>query len=355
MRIKQKILDDVSFITTVFNEEESITGFMESLMEQSCLPREIVIVDGGSRDGTLRKISGFLKKIGLNEKNAGETGHSKSGDIKIDGWLELGDSGVNIKVIEKKGANISQGRNEAIKASSGRIICASDAGCVLDKNWMVEITKFYSSSSAGVAGGLSSPYCRNFIGKCLAVCVMPLKEEINPGRYMPSSRNISFTRKAWVDAGGYPEDMDYGEDMKFNFNIKSKGYRIKFNPDAVVLWKMRENPARIFLQFFRYAKGDAEGKMYPQRHVIRFSAFLGAVLIILGAIFLSSWILFAFVPFFIYYIYKPYRRLIKSFINKDDCSFLGMEKLLSIIFIPILLLHIDLSKMCGYIRGLIKL
>jgi len=349
MKKKQrKILKDVSFITTVFNEENSIIKFMESLMEQSCMPGEIVIVDGGSRDYTLRKVSDFFKKRGLHEESVKEEGLLEGSSMEVRGKLELKDAGgiVNIKVIEKKGANISQGRNEAIKAASGRI---------LDKNWMLEITKFYSSSSTYVVGGLSMPYCRNFIQKCLAVCVMPLKEEINSYRYMPSSRNISFIRKVWVNAGGYPEDMDYGEDMKFNFNIKKEGYKIRFNPGAVVYWKMRENPVQVFRQFFRYAKGDARGRMYPNRHIIRFTGFLGIILIILGAFYLSKWIFFALIPLFIYYTYKPYIRLTKSFENKNNCSFYGREKLLSILFIPLLLLQIDLSKMCGYIRGLIEI
>jgi len=355
MRKKQKkVLTGISFITTVFNEEDSILRFLESLMEQSCLPGEIIIVDGGSRDDTPGKMSGFFKKIGLNEKNPDGTAIPESSGMVICGELAPGDAdgAVRVKVIEKKEANISCGRNEAIKAASGRIICASDAGCILDKNWLFEITKFYGSSDASATGGLSVPYCKSFIEKCLAVCIMPSREEINPGSFMPSSRNISFLKEVWTNTGGYPEYMDYGEDMKFNFIIKKEGYKINFNPDAIVYWKMRENPARIFRQFFRYAKGDARGRMYPHRHIIRFTAFLGIILIIPGAFFLNKWLLLALIPLFAYYTYRPYRRLMKSSVNKGNCSFRTGEKLLSILIIPLMLLYIDISKMCGYMRGL---
>ncbi len=355
---QKKVLNEVSFITTVFNEENSIVGFLDSLIEQSCLPGEIIIVDGGSRDNTMGRVLGFFNERGLNEKSPGKKeipGNGNTSNIKIYGELvpEDAEGTVRIKVIEKKGANISGGRNEAIKTASGKIICASDAGCILDKNWLFEITESYNSPAVNVVGGLSMPYCRSFIQKCLAACIMPFREEIKPGSYMPSSRNISFLREVWDDAGGYPEDMDYGEDMKFNFIVKKEGHTIKFNPDAIVYWKMRGNPAQIFKQFFRYAKGDARGRMYPHRHIIRFTAFLGFILIILGAIFLNKLLFIALIPLFAYYTYKPYRRLLKSSGDKGNCGFCTLEKLLSIPVIPVMLLYIDFSKMCGYIRGLI--
>src|SRR5665647_3599553 len=79
---------------------------------------------------------------------------------------------------------------------------------------------------------------------------------------------------------GYPENMDYGEDMKFNFNLKEKGYKILFNPNAIVFWRMRENLSQVFKQFFRYAKGDARGKMYLHRHLIRFSSLIDFLIVL---------------------------------------------------------------------------
>ena len=198
------------------------------------------------------------------------------------------------------------------------------------------------------------PCCRNLLQKCLAVCIMPLEKEIKGEKYMPSSRNVSFRKKVWAEAGGYPENMDYGEDMKFNFNIKGAGYSIRFNPYAVVYWKMRENPAQISRQFFRYARGDADGRMYTYRHLARFAAFLILIAILLLAFFLSKPVLFALVPLFVIYFFKSYKRLLRVFKSGGKCSFTGKEKLLSILIIPLLLLQIDLSKMCGYIYGLVR-
>jgi glycosyltransferase involved in cell wall biosynthesis len=46
-----------SLITTVYNEQNSISDFLKSIFEQTLLPDEIVIVDGGSKDQTVQMIS----------------------------------------------------------------------------------------------------------------------------------------------------------------------------------------------------------------------------------------------------------------------------------------------------------
>jgi glycosyltransferase involved in cell wall biosynthesis len=354
---KRKVLSNVSFITTVYNEEENIIEFLKSLMEQTYLPGEIIVVDGGSKDSTFESVLGFFR--GRASRKKGEPRivlrNDGIGD-KVKTGVEDNTPVINVRIIKKNGANISQGRNTAIRNASGRIICVSDAGCILDSNWLGEITRFYNDTSCNAVGGLNLPFCRNFVQKCLAVCIMPAREEINAQRYMPSSRNISFKREMWAGIGGYPENLDYGEDMKFDFNIKAAGYRIRFNPGAIVYWRMRENPVQISRQFFRYARGDAAGRMYPGRHLIRFAAFFILIIILFGAFYLSKWILLILVPLFIIYVYKSYSRLIKAWSSKGSCRFYGVEKFLSIstFFIPLLLLQIDFSKMCGYIYGLLK-
>src|SRR3989338_2419096 len=98
-----------TFIATVFNEEKTIEEFLSSISKQSVLPDEVIIVDGGSTDSTASVISNLKSQIS-NKR-------------------------IKFKLIIKKG-NRSVGRNEAIKNASNEIIVCSDAGCILDKNWL---------------------------------------------------------------------------------------------------------------------------------------------------------------------------------------------------------------------------
>ena len=46
----------ISLITTLYNEEITIAIFLNSIFQQTKLPDEIIIVDGGSSDATVERI-----------------------------------------------------------------------------------------------------------------------------------------------------------------------------------------------------------------------------------------------------------------------------------------------------------
>jgi cellulose synthase/poly-beta-1,6-N-acetylglucosamine synthase-like glycosyltransferase len=186
---------------------------------------------------------------------------------------------------------------------------------------------------------------------------LPKKSEIRPEKFMPSSRNISFKKNVWQQAGGYPENMDFGEDMRFNFNVISSGYSIRFNPDAEVYWNLRDNLGAIFRQFFRYAKGDAIGRIYAYRHLIRILTLLAFAGIIIVSIVFSPWFLILLAVLSVFYCYRPYLRINYVLENKKSCIFIKNKRDLFsarskiILLIPFLLIFIDIAKLSGYIFG----
>jgi glycosyltransferase involved in cell wall biosynthesis len=381
---KIKILKEVSFITTVFNEEKSVILFLDSLTRQTVMPGEIIIVDGGSSDDTLNVILEYFSKIydgnslqknisinnGMCHQNDNPSYKSYRSDksyisekLLLDGYLTCG---TEVKIFYAEHTKISQGRNIAIKNSKGSFICISDGGCRLDSNWLYEITKYYfptirqsvDGNDIDAIGGYNYPYAKRFLQALLSMCILPKKSEIEESKFMPSSRNFSFKRQVWEAVGGYPENMDYGEDMKFNFNLKKGGYRIKFNPDAQVFWNLRDNLKAIFKQFFRYAKGDAIGSMYLHRHLIRFFTLLVSLIIVAVSAVFSPWYLLLLLPLFMVYTYKQVFRISYMLDNQKSCVFiknkrqLQIFKFLSVFSIPLLLIYIDIAKMLGYIYGL---
>src|SRR3989344_9652387 len=111
-----------SLVCTVLNEEEYIEKLINSVISQTVLPDEFIIVDGGSSDKTTEKIKNQISKS------------------KYKG---------NFKLIIKKG-NRSVGRNEGIKKASNNIILLTDAGCLLDKNWIKNIIKHFEKKKIDV-------------------------------------------------------------------------------------------------------------------------------------------------------------------------------------------------------------
>jgi len=357
----------VSFITTVYNEEDSIIEFLQSLKCQTCLPEEMIIVDGGSTDRTFDLIKDFFKNWAASEDCKVKINLEVSEDIENDppgrsGSPAVGREGakdiLTVRLLREPGAGISRGRNTAISKSKGKYICVSDAGCRIDPDWLEEISSIpekRSGSKKNLAmGGMNYADCTGFLQKCQALCIMPGLDETKEESFMPSSRNVCFEKDDWKKVGGYPEDLDYGEDMRFNFNLKEAGCRLRFNPGAIVHWKMRENLDQIFRQFFRYAKGDALGRMYPVRHLIRFLTGLGFLAVILLAVFLSPYVLLSFILLFPAYSFRPYRRMFYRWQGNEGCRPAPAARIPALFFIPFLLIYIDTAKAFGYLYGLAK-
>ncbi len=284
-------LNGVSLISTVYNEVDSIADFLESIINQSVLPEEFVIVDAGSRDGTLDVLHRYAEE------------HP---------W---------IKIFVVPGADIGQGRNEAIRQSSGNVIAVTDAGCVLDPHWLERITGPILDGDADVVVGAYEPLARNDFEYFQGAVVVAPKERIfdRPSRW--SSRSIAFRREVWERVGGYPE-FRTGEDTLFNIKIMESRFKVVFEPKAVVRWRMRSSWRSFFKQFYRYGYGDAKaGNLWKmKKNLLTVIGFWTYVVVLLVSALISPLLMLAFlVPAVGYAVlsgYRVYRRTgrIKGFI-----------------------------------------
>ncbi len=311
MRIK------TSFITTVFNEEDSITNFLESIFNQSVLPDEIIIVDAGSTDNTVEKISEF------------RIPHKK--------YIP------NIKLIFKKG-NRSVGRNEGIKKAVNEIILISDAGCILDKDWIKNIIKPFSDKKINVSSGYYSPVAKTVFQKCLATYTSVMPDRIDADNFLPSSRSVAFRKTAWKRVGGYPEKLNTCEDLIFDKRLKDNGYKFKFVKDATVYWPQRKNLLQAIKQFFGYARGDGFARYFRQNTPFLFLRYIFAVYILALAVVMKSYVLDSFialglVSYMFWSINKNYRYI------KDSKAFL---------YLPLLQFSSDIAVITGTSFGFLQ-
>jgi glycosyltransferase involved in cell wall biosynthesis len=297
----------VSLVATVKDAARYVGEFLVSVAAQTRAPDEVVVVDGGSTDGTL------------------ETLRAASG----------------ITLIEEPGANIARGRNLAVRAAAHDAIAVSDADCVLEPHWLERLIEPLERG-ADVSMGVYRPLARTFFEECAAAISIKEPDELREDTYMPSARSVAFRRDAFERAGGYPEWMALGEDMYLNHRWRELGVRMDLARDAVVARRPRPDLAAYWRQFAGYAEHDARGGMHSGRHALRFAAY-GALAVAVAS--RRRGLLALAVAAGGLYAARPVRRAWRRMPSPG-------RRLAALGAVPALMAATDLAKMAGYLRGI---
>ena len=304
-----------SLIFTVLNEELAMAEFLQSISAQTQKPHEIVIVDGGSTDATVEIIRAWTPP-----------------------------EGVQVRVAVSPGANISVGRNQAITLATHPVIAVSDAGATLDRRWLELLVRPFGAN-VDVASGFFVSSGATFWERAIGAVITPALSEIDGESFLPSSRSVAFRKSAWSVAGGYPEWLDYCEDLLFDLQLKEDGAVFVFVPDAIASWNARPSLRAFAKQYYRYARGDGKSGLWRRRHLARYSAYaLGLALV--AAAWLSPWFLALLLAGASGYLAKFLRRVFRA------RGSLGPETGIVLFLAPLIVVTGDIAKMAGYPAGL---
>ncbi len=305
----------VSVVVTVLNEASSLPRLLDSLSAQTRLPDEVVICDGGSTDGTLPL-------------------------LEAEGRLPL-------RVIQRPGTNISQGRNAAIETATGEVIAVTDAGVRLTLQWLEKIVAPFEDAGTQAVAGFFRPDPRTVFETAMGATVLPELREINPVHFNPSSRSVAFRKSAWAAVGGYPEWLDYCEDLIFDFRLRERYGPFVFAPEALVHFRPRPSLSAFFVQYYRYGRGDGKADLWRGRHAIRYLTYLvAAPLIAAAGAWLSPWWWALYLIGIPGMFWVGWRRLARAW---DGLSL--AQKLQAALWVPLIRVTGDVAKMVGYPMG----
>ncbi|MCC6178593.1 MAG: glycosyltransferase [Chloroflexi bacterium] len=306
----------VALCLTVLNEADNLDALFASAAGQTRRPDEIVVVDGGSSDGTP--------------------------DV-IQRWQACG---LPIVFLARPGANISTGRNAAIAHSTAPIVAVTDAGVRLVPGWLAALlAPFGASNPPDVVAGWFESDPRSAWETALGATTLPDLADIDTATFLPSSRSAAFRRDAWARVGGYPEWLDYCEDLVFDIALRDAGCRFAFAAEAVARFRPRSSPQAFFQQYYRYARGDGKADLWRKRHAIRYATYLGLPLGVLAARH-RPWLVLPLVLAAAAYMRRPYQRLRPTLTNLSP-----RDRWAAIAWVPLVRAIGDVAKMAGYPVG----
>jgi glycosyltransferase involved in cell wall biosynthesis len=215
----------ISLVIPVRDESETIKDLVDSIVSQTSPPDEVIFVDGGSKDDTVKR----LREAGRRDKR--------------------------IRVIEAGEATPGRGRNLGISAANYEWIALTDAGIRLESEWLENLIKPVDQDpEIGFVYGNYEPVIMSFFENCAALAYLPPKRQTPEGvMRWPFIASSLVRREVWESAGGFP-DLRAAEDLIFMKRVEDQGVRTGWAPRATVWWKLRPTLGSTFRKFLLYSR-----------------------------------------------------------------------------------------------------
>lgn len=304
----------VSVVLTVLNEAGSLPVLLRALSQQTRPPDEIVVVDGGSHDDTLRLLNEFAAR------------HQQT------------------QIIVKPGVNIAQGRNLAIAEAHGPVIAVTDGGCRPHENWLDALmVPLEAHSSFQAVAGRIVPEPQSRFEYFSGLLCLPTDSGNSETRSF-FGRSSAFRKSAWERAGGYPEWLYTAEDTLFALRFNQLGFEVAYADNSMLYWRPRNSLYKLAKMFFLYGVGQGRidcGTVEASVYWLRIHG-IWITGLILGAFFSSAFALTIFGILYLYYILA--RPVLAEVRQKTDDKWAEL-------YVPIIVLVRSFSSNLGFLWG----
>lgn len=194
-------MPSVSFIIPTMNSESTIRSCLESIFQQHYPSFEVIIVDGGSVDDTLKIVRDF-----------------------------------SVQLIEVKGT-LGLARQIGVERASGEICAFIDSDCVLESDtWLVSIVRYMMAKrreNKGIVGAWTLGTYRRALPAALRYAILTGPREppsiVTPHDYFPvgTGHTLLFTNDI-KRVGGFNKNMHFGEDRDLLDRLLLEGYAVAY-------------------------------------------------------------------------------------------------------------------------------
>jgi glycosyltransferase involved in cell wall biosynthesis len=253
----------ISVVIPVRNEAATLDELAAAIRAQTRPPDEVIIVDGGSDDGTRERVRAIARADGR--------------------W----------RLVSAGPATPGRGRNVGARSATHEWLAFTDAGAWPEPSWLDALVRAADrDADAAAVYGNYEPITDTFFTRCAALAYVPGKQP-RPGGAVrgPSTASMLVRRDVWDAVGGFA-DLRAGEDLLFFDAVRDAGHTVAWAPDATVHWRIQPTLAATFQRFRTYSRANVEGGLEARwHHAIRRQYIVALGVLALAAVHDWRWLL----------------------------------------------------------------
>ena len=273
----------VSVIVPAYNEEATVAASVRSMLQLEYPELEVVVVNDGSRDGTLEALRREFALVAYPEA------YWRRLDVKPVRGMYRSTRFPNVRVLDKENGGKADATNAGVNAARYPLVCVVDADSILERSSLRRVVIPFLTASHTVASGGTvriANGCEVHGGFLEAVglprnllALLQVIEYLRAflfGRLGWAPMNAVpiiagafgvFRKDALVAAGGFRSDS-IGEDMELVMRLHrlnrlaERPYRIAFLPDPICWTDAPESLKVLRSQRTRWQRGLGESLMF---------------------------------------------------------------------------------------------
>ncbi|MBC7130690.1 glycosyltransferase [Candidatus Bathyarchaeota archaeon] len=214
-------LPKVSIIVTALDNEHTIGECLKSIFELDYPSElmEVLVVDGGSEDSTVKIVENYPVKLFVKPLNA------------------------------------PAAYNYALKMASADIVGFIDADAKVEKDWLRKlIVHLYDPKVAGASGTIKTWNYNSVLPRCIGYDMEYRYSRIKGETNRVATMNLLLKKSIIEEVGGFNENLPTQYETDPAVRITSRGYKIILEPAAKCYHFNRSTWRDYFKQQFKYGK-----------------------------------------------------------------------------------------------------
>lgn len=229
-------LPSLAVIIPAYNEEDKIKTVLESLLNQTIFPQQVIVVNNNSTDDTVTVAKSFATTFKRKK--------------------------ISFQVVSESIPGCGPARNKGTKCSAAKIFAFLDADCVADPNWIATIHRhFLTNNSVAITGKVimaDAPFLVRMLTALNWYQFYFWLGRLFFGFQFLGAGNYTIKRSAFIKAGGFDDtisDINHLEDIEFAARLSKHG-EVRYEKALLVHTSYRRyaNTAQAIPVFFERSK-----------------------------------------------------------------------------------------------------